>query len=298
MRVLVTGGAGNIGREVVRLLCERGDEPIIFGRVNSPLSPKDVAVVGDINDRSLLRHSMHGVEGIVHLASMLQYGCDQDPKGAIDENVNGTLTVLEAAREGGVPRFVFASSVAVYGSTRELLREEGPIQTDAPLYGATKLVCEKLLRRYKALYGIACRTVRFSTVLSGRPVRSPGIAAAVAKIMSIGSGNDVVIDEVSASDLRHFVYLKDAAQAAVLALHASEDAGELFNIAGGEDYYLSFEELVDLIRQMCPEAGRVTFRGNSGHRGRVETSRASKELGFSPAYSIRDALKEIMTHVQ
>lgn len=299
MRVLVTGGAGNIGQEVVRILKEYDHQPIVYDRV--PVPGSDVpSECGDINDSDRLTALManSGADGVIHLASMLQFGCDQDPARAVAVNVNGTLSALEAARRTGVRHFVLASSVAVYGSTTEVLREDSPLQADVPVYGATKLLAEKILRRYGALYGMICRTVRFSTVLSNRPVTSPGIAAVVAKIFSIASGKDLTISEVAADEPRHYVYFKDAARGAVLALMASECRDDLFNIAGGDDAYLSFRELVALVQDACPGAGRVTFTGRSGNRGHVDGGRAQAQLGYTPLYTMQNALREVIESCQ
>lgn len=295
MRVLITGGAGNIGQEVVRLLQERGDDPAVYDRMACPNSGVR-SETGDINDSERLARAIEGckAEGIVHLASMLQFGCDADPVGAVKVNVNGTLSTLEAARRAGVERFVLASSVAVYGSTADVLDEKSPIQADVSVYGASKLLAERLLRRYRAIHGMTCRTVRFSTVLSNRPVTSPGIAAVVAEIFGIASGCDVTISGVAADELRHYVYFRDAARGAVLALMADGCSDDLFNIAGGEDAHLSFRQLAELVRNACPGAGQVTFTGRSGNRGRVNGKRAAAQLGYRPLYTTERAVKEVI----
>lgn len=296
MRVLVTGGAGNIGQEVVDCLLRRGDSPVILDRAPPRIDKGCPAHVADIGDRQGLTELMQAqrFDGVIHLASMLQYGCEGDPQGAVDINVQGTMNLLEACRVTGVKRLSFASSIAVYGSTTELIDETRPIQPDVGIYGASKLLCERILRRYRLDHGLQARTVRFSTVLSSRPVASPGIAAAVAKIMSIASGKDAEVGEVSAEDLRHYIYYKDAAAAAVLTLYAPESAPDTFNVAGAQDSYLTFSGLVDAVREMRPNAGRVRFGSSSGHRGRVDTKRAAETLGYSPAYSLREALVELL----
>jgi nucleoside-diphosphate-sugar epimerase len=298
MRVLVTGGAGNMGREVVALLRQQGDEPIVYDRVATSDANARACVAGEITDTVRLEASMraHAVEGVVHLAAILQFGCEQDPVRAVDVNVNGTIAVLEAAKRTGVKRIVHASSIAAYGSTEGELDERSPIQRDVGMYGLTKLLAEALLSREGRRHDIVCRTVIFATVLSDRPVSSPGIAAAVAKIVSSAKGDNVTISEVAANERRHYVYYRDAARATVAALTTPSAADDVFHIAGDDGSYVTFEELARLIRELRPSAGAVSFTGRSGHRGRVNITRAGQQLGYRPAYSLRSALQEILSN--
>lgn len=298
MRVLVTGGAGNMGREVVALLRQQGDEPIIYDRAETSDANARACTVGEITDRDALEHTMreHRVEGVVHLAAILQFGCEQDPLRAVDVNVNGTIAVLETARRTGVKRIVHASSIAAYGTTEAELHERSPIQRDVGMYGLTKLLAEALLSREGHRHDIVCRTVIFATVLSDRPVSSPGIAAAVAKIVGSAKGDNVTIGEVAATERRHYVYFRDAARATVAALMTPTTADDVFHIAGDEGSYVTFEDLARLIRELRPSAGAVSFTGRSGHRGRVDISRARQQLGYRPAHTLRSALQEILSN--
>lgn len=298
MRVLVTGGAGNMGREVVALLKQRGDEAIVFDRVATEDPNASASITGEITDKAALGKAMrdHRVEGVVHLAAVLQFGCEQDPLRAVDVNVNGTVAVIEAALATGVERIVHASSIAAYGTTETELDERSAVQRDVGMYGLTKLLAEALLSRIGRRHGIVCRTVIFATVLSDRPVSSPGIAAAVAKIVGSANGGDVAIGEVAAEERRHYVYYKDAARATVAALTTPTTANDVFHIAGDAASYVTFAELADLIRELRPSAGTVTFTGKSGHRGPVNISRAQRELGYTPSHSLRGALEEILSN--
>ncbi len=293
MRILVTGGAGNVGQEVTELLCLDRHEPVVYDLIPSPNA--DVrSEIGDINDSERLAKVFDEVkpEAVIHLASMLQFACESDPAGAVKTNVAGTVAVLEAARQAGTGRFVFASSVAVYGSSASELNESSPVQPDVSVYGATKLLGERLLRRYRMLYGMTCRTVRLSAVLSSRPVASEGIAAVVAKLFSVVSGQDAAVTGVAASELRHYVHIKDAALAIVLAATKEKCEDDLFVVAGPPDSYVTFAELVNLIRSRCKGAGDVTFSGKSGNRGRIDWRRAAVQLGYQPRYNMERMVRE------
>ncbi|HZV92125.1 MAG TPA: NAD(P)-dependent oxidoreductase [Caldimonas sp.] len=294
MRILVTGGAGNIGRDVTRLLRELGHEPVVYDLVAVD-DDSGRCIQGDIRDPSSLERAFDEVRphGVIHLAGTLQFACEADPTGTVSVNVDGTAAVLDAALRAGASRFVLSSSAAVYGSTAETVVETSPVQGDISVYGASKLLAERMLHRYAVLHGMTCRTVRLSTVVSARRVASPGVAAAVRSILDSATGADVAVSGIAGHELRHFVHVSDAAQGAILALVAGDDVkGELFNIAGSDDAYLDFDALVALVRRVRPHAGRVSFAGASGHRGRIDCTRAKRELGYRPRYTMQRAIQE------
>lgn len=296
MRVLVTGGAGNIGREVMRILRERNHEVQGYDKAPPAGAATDPVQIGDITEYAPLADLTKSgtFDAVIHLASMLQFGCEVDPANAIRVNVVGTLNVLEAARLSGIKRVVLAGTLATYGTTDARLDEESPVQADTSLYGVTKLVGEKAAQRYNAVYGMDCVCLRFGTVLSGRPVSSPGVAAAVATLFRAATGEDVVVKGVAATDRRHYVYFKDATLAAAAAAVAARTEHYLFNIGGGEDCYASFQALADTVRKHAPTMGRIVFEGRSGDRGAMDTSRALREFRFRPSYSLDRAVAEIV----
>ena len=296
MHVFVTGGAGNIGQEVVGFLHGQGHKVLVYDKAPYVGAVPVPSQIGDITERDHLAALMGGdkFDAVIHLTSMLQFGCEVEPAKAIEVNVSGTVNVLEAARRAGIGRVVLAGTLATYGSTDARLDEDSPIQADAPLYGITKLIGEKVARRYNALYGMNCVCLRFGTVLSERPVSSPGVAAAVATLLGAAKGKDVVVKGVAAHERRHYVYFKDAALAAAIAAAAPKTEHDLFNIAGDDDCYVSFQDIADLVRKHAPKAGRIAFEGRSGDRGSMDTSRARRELDFRPTYVLDRAVAEII----
>lgn len=299
MRVLVTGGTGFIGTFVVLALLQAGEAPVVLdaraprGLLADPAN--DVPFVeGSVEDSDLVLRAMqvHQADQVVHLASLLQFGCARDPRRAVEVNVRGTLNVLEAARRTGVRKVVFASSGAVYGPRTDPMDEDSPVLPNVSLYGATKFLGEVLLRHYRDLYGIPFVALRYGGVYGPGEVRSPGVAEVVKRIESTIDGRDVVIDEVGADDRRHFVFVKDAAQATVQALRAEHNVRGVFNIAGGADSYVSFAGFHRVIKTLHPGAGEATFTGKGQDRGRVDISLARTELGYTPHYSLEEGIRE------
>ena len=296
MRILATGGVGNIGSQAVAELVVRGHDVITYDLSDKTLDVPHIHVVGDILDQEKVTAVIgkHRVDAIIHLASILQFGCEDDPAKAITDNVDGTLRVLKAARATGVNRVILAGTLATYGSTTGEIDEASPVQADAPLYGVTKLIGEKMAYRYNTLHRMDCVALRFGAVLSPKPVLSPGIAAVLARIFDAASGEDIVIDGVAADEKRHYAYTKDIAVGIALAVETASTKSSLFNIAGGEDCYVSFQQVADIVRNHAPGCGTVSFTGRSGQRGRMDISRARRELNYAPRYTLDAAIGEIV----
>jgi nucleoside-diphosphate-sugar epimerase len=97
---------------------------------------------------------------------------------------------------------------------------------------------------------------------------------------------------VGPGDKHHFAYVKDGASATVLAIQAALENPSVFNIAGGEDSYVSFKEFYQMIKKLCPSAGNVLFTGKGQNRGKVDISAAKKDLGYEPRYTLKMGIEE------
>ena len=250
---------------------------------------------GDIGDGGRLRQVIgkHKIEAVAHLASMLQFGCEMEPARAVEVNVMGTMAVLEAAREAGVKRVVIAGTLATYGGTSEPIDETSPIQADAPLYGVTKLLCEKVARRYNALYGMDCRCLRYAAVLSPRRVSSPGVAAALATIFDAASGQDVLVKGVAAGERRHYAHTSDIAlgtrsrswRRASSTISSTSPAAKTATPAFRRRRFGP---------PLCAARGTHRLRGQVRRPRADGQSRARNELGYRPSFTLEGAVQAIV----
>ena len=166
MRALVTGSAGHLGAALVQVLRERGHEVAGVDLLASPSTTH----VGSIVDRDLLRDAMRGCDVVFHAATLHKPHVDTHSKQAfVDTNVSGTLAVLEAALELGVPRVVYSSTTSVYGATLRPPAGEPAawIDEDAPsvprnIYGVTKRAAEDLCELFHRAHGLPCIVLRIS----------------------------------------------------------------------------------------------------------------------------------------
>ena len=155
MRVMVTGGSGFIGSHVVERLVANGHEPRIYDLVppRSPCARMVEAVVGDICDVACVRRALRGCDAIVHLAAVADVNdAARDPSHADLVNARGTALLLQAAREAGVARIIYASTIWVYGNgaPTELLDEDALLPAPDHFYTATKLAGEMYCRCLRA----------------------------------------------------------------------------------------------------------------------------------------------------
>lgn len=171
MSYLITGGAGYIGAHVVRAMTQAGERVVVLDDLSTGVAarvPEGVPLVeGSTLDRALLDRTIseHGVTGVVHLAAKKQVGESVEmPLHYYRENVHGLQTLLEAMAAGGVGRFVFSSSAAVYGMPDvDLVTEDTPCSPINP-YGETKLVGEWMARAAGKAHGINTACLRYFNV--------------------------------------------------------------------------------------------------------------------------------------
>ena len=161
MRVLVTGGAGFLGRAVVRALVEEGFQVRVFDLVPAGDTAPGESYVGSILDPNAICRAMEGMDAVVHLAAMLGVARTEKKRlGCLEVNIQGTVNVLEAAVKERVCAILFASSSEVYGDALEIpIRETTPVQPRS-IYAISKLAGEEYVRSYAERYGLAWSIAR------------------------------------------------------------------------------------------------------------------------------------------
>jgi UDP-glucose 4-epimerase len=164
MKVLVTGGAGRVGRGVVHALLERGDRVVSFDlRASGQTHAHLTDVVGVFDDPQAAARAVDGADAVLHLGAFMSW-LPSEAQRVYDANVTGTYVLLDASRRAGVRKFVFASSGEVYPETRPVylpLDEAHPTQP-ASLYGLTKLLGEEMVRFHQRIGSLGTVILRFS----------------------------------------------------------------------------------------------------------------------------------------
>jgi UDP-glucose 4-epimerase len=243
-------------------------------------------VIGDICELESVRTAMRGCDAVAHLAAAADVGeVEADPAGAEQLNARGTLNVLQAAREHGVRRVVYASTIWVYSAVEsETADEETPLPPPAHLYTATKLAGELYCRAYGELYGLQTTILRFGIPYGPRARPAAVLPAFVGRALS---GEPLTVAGTG-EQTRRFVYVEDLAEGVVLALDSDDAAGRTYNLVGDED--VSITQIAATVSELVGEAQVVHVPGRNGDfRGvAVSGERAECELGWRAHTSFRD----------
>lgn len=240
MTSLVTGGAGFIGTNLVRALLERGDRVRVLDNYSTgkrenlrDLSEYLDVIEGDVRSYHIVREALDGVDVVFHEAALPSVPRSiKDPITTHEVGVNGTLNVLQAARDCRVRRVVFASSSSVYGNTQELPKHEAMTPTPLSPYAVSKLAGEHYCQVFFRLYGLETVALRYFNIFGPRQDPNSLYSAVIPKfIEAIRRGESPVIFG-DGEQSRDFTYVDNVVRANFLAAAAETGvAGEVFNVA-------------------------------------------------------------------
>jgi UDP-glucose 4-epimerase len=291
---VVTGGAGFIGSHVTERLLKDGHRVRVLDnfssgrRENLPFAATAGAALeiieGDLRDLAAVERAAKGAEVIYHQAAMRSVPRSvDDPLGANDNNVNGTLHVLEAARRHGVRRVVYASSSSVYGDNPELPKREEQVMAPISPYAVSKAAGEHYARVWSKLYGVETVGLRYFNVFGPRQDPASEYAAVLPRFILWALRGHPLEVHGDGSQSRDFTYIDNVVEANLLAGQAPGVGGEAFNIGCAER-----TSLLDVIGMLESIIGRAVERRHSPARGgdvphtMADVSKAKRLLGYTP----------------
>ena len=295
-RVLVTGGAGFIGRRLVRALAARGSDVTVADKLPFPGDPAGngpgsvTSVVGDLRDPDVVAQALPaGTDAVVHLAASTSVLVSvEDPAGTYENNVAVTQRLLERAREQGTRAFVFASTNAVVGDVgREVISERFPLRPLTP-YGATKAASEMLLSCYAACYGVNACALRFSNVYG------PGMEAKdsfIPRLMRAARDGTGVQVRGDGSMLRDVVHVDDV----VAGVLAAWDAGHIGPMILGSGRSVSVNDMVEAARRVTgrPIPVEKVPAANGEMPAVIVDISTARALGYQPRYELDAGLATV-----
>lgn len=309
--ILVTGGAGYIGSQCVKILAERGFRTVVVDNLSRGHREMVLAgewVQGDLGDGDMLSGVMrhYGVRTVIHFAALSLVGeSEEKPHQYYMNNVGGGLRLLDAMLKTGVDRIVFSSSAAVYGEPAALPIEEDHPTRPTNVYGGTKLIFENILRQYARTYGIRFLSLRYFNAAGADPDNVVGedhtpethlvplvLDAAMGRRPEIAIyGTDY--DTPDGTCIRDYVHVRDLAEAHVLALDRLEEGpcAAFYNIGSGSGF--SVREVIRSAEKTTGVKIRVSEgRRRPGDPARLVASsrRIEAELGWKPAFSDLDTI--------
>jgi UDP-glucose 4-epimerase len=300
-KVLVTGGGGFIGSNLVRGLLAHGDVVRVLdnfatgSRTNLDEVADDVEVVeGELRSYERVHNAVRGVEVVFHLGALGSVPRSvQDPLTTSAVNVEGTLNVLLAARDEGIRRVVFASSSSVYGSAIELpARENGPVDPISP-YGVAKLAAERYCVSFSRVYhSFETVVLRYFNVFGPRQNPHSQYAAVVPLfITAIARGEPVTIFG-DGGQSRDFTYVDNVVEANLRAADADGANGRIFNVAAGSP--ASVDTLAETISALLGKPVEKRYeppRPGDLRDSYAEIEAAHEVLGWTPTIGFEDGLR-------
>jgi nucleoside-diphosphate-sugar epimerase len=300
VNVLVTGGAGFIGSNLVGALAGDGHPVRVLDDLSTGhkenldgVAGNVEVVLGDVRDRALVRGALDGVEVVFHLAALPSVARSvADPRASHEVNVDGTLNVLLAAGDAGVRRLVYASSSSVYGDTPVLPKhEEMPVSPRSP-YAAAKLAGEAYCRAFSHVYPLETVCLRFFNVFGPRQDPASQYAAVVPRFvtrMLAGRPAEVTGD---GRQTRDFTFVANAVEACRLAASAGPEAvGQAMNVGCADR--ISVLDLVGLINDLLGQRLDPVFtpaRPGDVRDSQASTDKAKRLIGYRPLVPVREGL--------
>ncbi len=296
MKVLVTGASGFIGRYLIPALLARGDSVIatdLFPPKDAVSTDKLVWKPLDVSRSEAVYKIMlsEQPDAVIHLVSWLAAPCDADPLRGWNINFLSTQYLLDAGVAIGLKRFVFSSSISVFGKNLPEPVQDNAVKEPVTMYGQTKLACEHLLRWYQNKHGIKVGAVRFPWVYG--PGRENGITAMYSSKLLDSLANKEDLHIASPEEQGDWLYVKDAVKALLLVLDAQNMPQVAYNIMSG---LFTIREAMKIAQKICPEA-KITFADNAKpsdnpYPNSYDDSNARKDLGWKPSYSLEDGFRE------
>ena len=296
MSVLVAGGCGFIGANLVRELVAQGEDVVAFDlRPNAApfkhIAGKVKVVQGDSTNITDILHVIqeNNVHDVFHLIGLLADVSQVKPSLAEAVSVGSTLNFLEAARLCGLGRIVYASSSAVYHPKEASPVKESAATCPPSVYGATKVMSEFYGMHYHRTFGLDFVALRFTTVYGlGKFGGSTGIISQM--IEKTAFGDPITVEVADAAT--DWIYIKDAVKGLLLARRAANPQQRIYNI-GGASY--TVRQVADVVQRMIPDArieleAKRTFPWPPAY----DISMAKAELNYEPSYDIQRGVADFI----
>lgn len=307
MKVLITGGCGFIGVNLVKFLTEKDYVIRVLDNLsvgkkeyldNMRLSRFPELLIGDITNKQTVAEAVTSMDAVVHLAAYTNVAASlEDPEEVWNINVNGTLNLLEACRQNNLAKFIFASSNAVLGE-QALPVDESKIPQPLSLYGASKLAGEALCSAYYHSFGLRTISLR---IANGYGPYSDHKASVTTRFIKWAKEGNPLIIYGDGNQTRDFTHVADICQAIYLSLGAlnsevpvHNSLGGVFQIASGEE--TTVNHLAHQVKELSGKELEIIYQPEQKgeiRRNRVDITKAREFLGLKPKIKLREGLYEL-----
>jgi UDP-glucose 4-epimerase len=303
MRVLVTGGAGFIGSELVRQLVERGHDVVaVDNLVNGRRENVDGIVdrarhrllVADVRDGAAMTDALAGVDIVFHLACLGVRHSIHSPRENHDVNATATLDVLARARAAGVRRFVYVSSSEVYGTARRVPMDESHTTFPTTVYGASKLAGECYARAYYATYGYPTVVVRPFNAFGPRCHHEGDSGEVIPKFLLRALAGQPLVVFGDGTQTRDFTFVADTAAGIMAAGMSDAAVGDTINLGSGRA--VSIAALAQTIGRVTGRPIEIAHdepRPGDVHDLCADATKAATLLKFVPTVTLDEGIRRL-----
>ena len=300
-KVLVTGGAGFIGSNLVRMLCDAGYAVFVLDDLSSGfrrlVDARAEFLEGSIADGAMLPKALSSVEAVFHLAatSTITYSM-KNPRVYFENNFMGGIYLLEAMRKTGVKKIVYASSAASYdGKKRTPIAESDPLGPINP-YGASKLAFEHAMSAYSHSFGMEGTALRFFNVY-GPGDEQPDTTRAIPMWLKAALAKKPVPYYWKGKQKRDYIFVEDVARAMMLAEEKGRDGFRVYNIGSGKGMWM-----IDILKKIEKLLGYQLVLKDLGERhgdpkyAIADTRKIQKEIGWKPEVNLEEGLRQTIDY--
>jgi len=296
MKILITGGAGFIGTNLVIQLLAEGHEVVVFDNYAGGKKPERFQegveyVEGDIRNLEELNKAMTGVDGVFHMAALprVVFSVEQ-PLETHNVNVNGTLNVLLSARDNGVKRVVFSSSSSAYGDQEVYpLKEDGVVKKPLAPYALHKYIGEHYCRLFSDLYGLETVSLVYFNVYGPYADPNGAYALVIGRFLQQRKNNEPMTIRGNGEMYRDYTHVSDVVRANLLAMTKDTiGKGEVINIGNGNPY--SVNQLAGLIGG--PTINIPEMSGEMKYT-KADNTKAKILLGWEPTVNLEEGIKKL-----
>lgn len=303
---LVTGGAGFIGSNLCEVILNLGYKVRCLDNFSTG-KKENVDMFLDHTNYTFIKGDISDLETCIEACRDVDYVLNQAAWGSVPRsiempllyekvNIGGTLNMMEAARQNGVKKFVYASSSSVYGDHPVLPKVEGQEGNLLSPYALTKHVNEEYGKLYKKLYNLDTYGMRYFNVFGRRQDPDSAYAAVIPKFIKQLLNDEQPTINGDGKQSRDFTYIENVIEANLKAcLASSEAAGEAFNIAfGGREY------LIDIYNDLCKALGKeIEPKFGPDRKGDIKHSnaditKARTMLGYDPEYDFKSGIEQVI----
>lgn len=306
-KMVVTGGAGFIGSNLAEHLIRQGHAVVVIDNLSTGrrqnLSPwsreagdRFQFLQADINDTDRLREAFRGVTYVFHLAAIPSVARSiENPWATQSANINGTLSVLLAARDAGVKRVIAASSSSVYGDDANLPKSEERLGRALSPYALSKFVTEGYCRLFHQLYGLETVSLRYFNVFGPRQDPKSEYAAVIPRFCTRMLAGMPPIVYGDGEQSRDFTFVTNVIDANCRAAASPNAVGEAFNIGCG--FQTSLNQLIQKLKFLLNSTIQPVYQ--PARKGDVRHSvadirKASRILGYTPSVTLEEGLRRVL----